>query len=570
MKKNMYLLMTIICLGQLTSFGQTTAYTFSADTLFGCQTTLGVQMAIGSLPETGGVLTVDWGDGNTTTYNYTTPTGNTTHYTQLSHGYTLPGNYLVSFNVYSGTAGANVDAGQTTTINPPGASNCGYLWIYTMQTAPSINYPNVPYQFTDVNGNITILMPVNTMGTTTYYTGLNPANAPYTAQIDPNWLAMNGLIQTSPNFTITSFNQNGMANNPQQTVTVSCSTPSPNPDFGVSYGWGTNFVAPLQTGHLYLNICNYACSDTSDVSVSLQMPANFTPNTTGLANPVISGNQLTFDIPELSECQYIHIPFTFPGNTPAGTPYCFQVTLTNPNDTYLANNFDTICGVVLNSYDPNEKLTDQPTNIDPSTVQEFEYVIHFQNDGNYDAMNVVIQDTISPNLDLSSFRYIGSKHGVATSINTSTRVVTFSFNDIHLGQSSVDLEASQGFVVYSISEEAGLPESSVIENTAYIYFDFNPPIITNTTHNINQIPLGLNESESEKIDLYPNPAENKIRFSGASVNAILVFDMTGKRVLEANNILDNEVSLNKLQSGIYHVVLKTEKSVSNQKLVVKK
>lgn len=560
----------LICFVYLPGFGQTTGYSFYTDSLYGCQNTFGVQMVIGTMPETGGVLSVDWGDGNTTTYNYTTTSGNTTHSTQVTHGYTLPGNYTVSFNVYSGTAGANVDAGQTDVISAPGASNCGYLWIYTMQTAPSVNYMNVPYQFTDVNGIITTLVPSSSPGTITVYTGLNPANAPYTAQIDPSWLSANGLIQTSPNFTITSFNPNGMANNPQQTMTVSCNIPSPNPDFGISYGWGANFVAPLQTGHLYLNICNYGCSDTSDVSVSLQMPGNFVPNTSGLTNPVVAGNVLTFDILGLSDCQYIHIPFTFPGNIPAGTPYCFQVALSNPSDSYLGNNLDTICGVILNSYDPNEKLVDQPLNIDPNQVEEFEYVIHFQNDGNFDAMDVVIQDTIDANLDLSTFKYVGSKHGVATSIDPSTRIVTFSFNDINLGQSAVDLDASQGFVIYSISEVAGLQEGSVIENTAYIYFDFNPAIVTNTTYNINQLPLGLNETKTEFVSLYPNPAQDKIQFRGATVHQVLIYDLTGKVILESNHILNSEVPLNHIQTGLYQVVLKTETSISTQKLVIQK
>lgn len=568
--KKIYTLLMMTCLFNIMSFGQTTSYSVSTDSSYTCQTAIDVLMTLGALPETGGVLSVDWGDGNTTTYNYTSLPGDTIHFTQVMHGYTLPGNYIVSFNIYSGTAGANVDAGQTLNITTSASSNCGYLWIYTMQTSPSVNYMNVPYQFTDVNGTVTILVPSNSPGTVTVYTGLNPANAPYTVQIDPNWLLANSLIQTSPNFTISSFYANGMANNPQQTMTVSCNVPSPNPDFGISYGWASNFVAPLQTGHLYVNICNYACSDTSDVSVSIQMPGNFVPNTSGLTNPVVTGNILTFDILGLSDCQYIHIPFTFPGNTPAGTPFCFQLALSNPNDSYLGNNLDTICGVVLNSYDPNEKLVDQPTNIDPNSVQEFEYVIHFQNDGNFDATDVVIQDTIAANLDLSTFKYVGAKHGVATSVNTTTRVVTFSFNDINLGQSSVDLDASQGFVIYSISENPGLPVGSVIENTAYIYFDFNPAIITNTTYNINELPLGLNESKSEWVNLYPNPAEDKIKFSGASVNEISIYDLAGKLVLNTNHIPDNEVSLNNLQTGIYQVVLKTDNNISTQKLVIKK
>ena len=569
MKKKLYLLLAFIGIVNLTALTQTTNYSFFTDSTNGCLTTLGIQMTIGTLAETGGILSIDWGDGNTSTHNFSTAGANTTYYVQQSHGYSLAGTYSILLNVYSGTSGANVDAGQSLTINAPGPSNCGYLWIYTMQTSPSVNYANVPYQFTDVNGNITVLTPATGSGATVY-TGLNPSNVPYTVQVDPGWLATNGLIQTSPNFTITSFNPNGMANNPQQTVTVSCTTPSPNPDFAISYGWASNFVAPLQTGHLYLNICNYACSDTSDVSVTLQMPANFIPNTSGLTNPVVSGTTLTFDILGLSDCAYIHIPFNFPGNTPAGTPYCFYLALINPTDSDLSNNLDTICGVVLNSYDPNEKLVDQPENVNPNQVEEFEYVIHFQNDGNFNAMDVVVQDTISPHLDLSTFKYTGAKHGVATSINTTTRVVTFSFNDINLGQSSVDLDASQGFVIYTISEMPNLPVGTEIENTAYIYFDFNPPIVTNTTYNINQLPLGLSENKTEKIDFYPNPAQNKLHFGNSSVKKVSIYDLAGKLILEEQHITNNELSLNSIQTGIYQVVLQTDNNISTQKLVIQK
>ncbi|MNK18558.1 hypothetical protein D3C87_367660 [compost metagenome] len=569
MKRKLTYLLFLMGMVNQNGFAQTTAYNFSLDTLSGCQSTIGVHLNIGANPETGGVVSVDWGDGNNDTYNYTTATGNTSHYIQVTHGYTLPGNHTALFNVYSGTTGGNVDAGQSVVIPTPGAANCGYLWINTVQNVPLVNYPNVPYLFTDVNNNVTILTPSANSGGTGY-TGLNPANAPYTVQIDPSWLASNSLTQTSANFTITAFNPNGMATNPQHTVTVSCNIPSPNPDFGVGYGWASNFVAPLQSGNLYLNICNYACSDTSDVSVSIQMPANYLPNTTGLTNAVVTGNMLTFDITDLSECAAIEIPFTFPGNTPGGTSFCFLVSLYNPDDSHLPNNHDTICGVVLNSYDPNEKLVDLPMNINPDAVEELEYIIHFQNDGNFNAIDVVVQDTISPNLDLSTFRYVGSKHGVAVSINASTRVVTFSFKDINLGQSAVNLASSQGYVVYTISETANLPLGSTIENTAYIYFDFNPPIVTNTTYNINELPLGLSGSKIESISLYPNPAQDKIRFSGAEVKEAIIYDLAGKTVLETSNILDNEVSLNHIQTGIYQVVLKTENTISTQKLVIRK
>lgn len=555
----------LACIMNVTSFAQTTYYHASCITPIGCEANYTVFMEIGAQPEAAGVITVDWGDGNTTTHNYTTSTGLSINYVDVSHAYALGGTYPVSFNVYSGTAGANVGSNQDTVITAPGPGSCGFIEIYTNQP-PSSGYANVPYKFTDVNNNVTILTP--SMWTNDYV-GLNPANAPYTVQIDPNWLLANNLAQTSPNITISSFDADGRASGSQyHVVNVTCS--SQNPDFGLSYGWATNFVAPFETGTLKLKVCNYACNNTSNVSVSLLMPPNFIPTTTALTNPVVSGNTLTFDITSLSGCRQLTIPFTIPGTTPAGTDFCFDLTLNGANDSDLSNNWDTICGVVSNSFDPNDKSVDLPTNINPNVTDQLRYMIRFQNDGNHDAVNVVIRDSISEHLDLSTFQYLGAKHGVATSINPSTRVVTFTFENINLGQSSVDLEASQGYVVYSISELPNLPVGTEIENTAYIYFDFNPAIVTNTTYNINQIPLGLSENKNEQIVFYPNPAQNKLHLSGSAVQKVSIYDLAGKLVLEETQIANNELLLNGLQTGIYQVVLHTGNAISTQKLVIQK
>ncbi|WP_343747901.1 T9SS type A sorting domain-containing protein [Fluviicola sp.] len=572
MKKGYFIFM-LGCMMSFISFSQITDYAIYTDSTYGCQTLLTVSMAIGPNAESGGIISVDWGDGTSSTNTYSSASTNTTDYEHFSHSYATSGNYTASFNIYSTTAGANVDAGQSISFYSFGSTNCGYIWIatisqYTPGTAYT-SYSNVPYQFTDVNGNITVLTPPSGLNPNVY-PGLNPANAPYTGQIDPTWLAANGLAQTSPNFTISSFGASGTAANWSEVVLVSCNSQVAQPDFGVNYAWAPNFVAPTQSGQLILDICNYACMDSSDVSVSITLPANFVPNTSNLTNAVVSGNTLTFDILSLGGCYHFHIPFTFPGNTQAGTPFCFDIALSNPNDTDLSNNTYSVCDVVRNSYDPNEKQVNLPTLINPDAVDHFQYFVHFQNDGNYDAAKVVITDSISPNLDLSTFRLISSKHGVSASVNTSTRIVTFTFDNINLGQSAVDLDASQGYVVYSISELPNLPVGTEIENTAYIYFDFNPAIVTNTTYNINQTTLGLSGNSIEQIGMYPNPAKDKLQFSGASVKEITVYDLTGKVVLTACDLDSNEISLSTVQTGIYQVVLKTETGSSTQKLVIQK
>jgi hypothetical protein len=48
---------------------------------------------------------------------------------------------------------------------------------------------------------------------------------------------------------------------------------------------------------------------------------------------------------------------------------------------------------------------------------------------------------------------------------------------------SPDPEGSHGFVSFRVAPRAGLPEGTVIENTAGIVFDQNSPVITNTVRN---------------------------------------------------------------------------------------
>jgi fimbrial isopeptide formation D2 family protein len=566
-------LITFIALGAFgmisNVYGQVTNYYPYTDSIPGCgQNALVVYVQGGVDPETGGILSIDWGDGTTGTENFTLAGANSSINLTINHTYASTGIYTVQTSVYSTTAGANVDAGQTNQMTVVDPSACGYIYSGVYQNAPYYNYYSAPIDFTDVNGLVTTIN-LNGMNAFGYYQGLNPANAPYTVSVNDTWLSSNGLTQVTSDGTITSFDANGMANLSQYYFEVTCSVGAANPDFGFSYLWASNFVAPLETGTLFFDVCNYACANSSDASISIEMPVGFIPNTSSLTNAVVNGTTLTFDMMSLTNCTLIEIPFTFPGTTPAGTQICFDLTISNPNDTDLSNNATTICGWVLNSYDPNDKQVDQPTYINPSAQESFNYMIQFQNEGNYQAVNVVVTDTLDANLDLSTFRVLGAKHAVATTLNPTTRVVTFTFSNINLAPSSQDVEASKGFIMYQIEENAGLPLDSEIENTAYIYFDFNPAIITNTTLNVNST-LSVNELDNETIAMYPNPAQNLVQFSGATIESVSIYDLSGKEVLVNNSVLSNNISIEHLTNGLYQAIVTTAKGTHNMKLVVKK
>lgn len=561
MKTIVFLIASLI---SLSSFGQMSAYTVYADSIFGCVSNVGMYLEGGTLEENGTIY-FNWGDGTTDDIDFTIFAGQSLAL-NLDHSYANSGTYDIEVQVYSGVLGMNFDGGYTETIEANGADECGFAYYHVSEVSPFFTYNNVPLDFTDNLGNTTTISPgTNFQGG--YYYGLNPANAPYNVSINDVWLSNNNLQQTSADITISSFQVDGWANSSSTQFNVSCDVAAANPNFLINYGYLSAFVAPLETGTMILQICNIACSNSSDVTVSVEMEPDFIPSISGLTNASFVGNVLTFDIENLSGCQTISVPCSFPGTTPAGTQVCFDVTLTGTNDTDLANNSGTACGIILNSYDPNDKQVDKAEILNPDETEELIYKIQFQNDGNYNAVNVKVKDVISENLDLSTLKVLDSKHGVGTAINETTREITFSFNNIYLAPSSEDLDASQGYVIYSIKENDNLSVWSEIDNTAHIYFDFNPAIVTNTTHNVNAY-LNVSNLEGTEIQLYPNPASGIVKITGASVQRVEIFDLAGKLVQTTEMNATNEVNIESLRSGVYQMIILSKEGLFNSKLVV--
>lgn len=180
----------------------------------------------------------------------------------------------------------------------------------------------------------------------------------------------------------------------------------------------------------------------------------------------------------------IHLIYEMPGVDELGEIIDFAVNI-ETNEGY-AGHKDILSSELICAYDPNDKLN-TPSGYEKENYTLFgdtlEYTIRFQNTGNDTAFNVEIRDELSDLLNLSTFQTIASSHDVETQIDIESRVATFKFADIYLADSFVNEPASHGFVKYQILGNSGLNEESKIENTASIYFDENPPIVTNTVNN---------------------------------------------------------------------------------------
>jgi uncharacterized repeat protein (TIGR01451 family) len=150
---------------------------------------------------------------------------------------------------------------------------------------------------------------------------------------------------------------------------------------------------------------------------------------------------------------------------------------------------DIQCVTARLSYDPNDK-TGYPLGVggshDISPNGKIDYVINFQNTGSDTAFTVVIRDTLDMDLDVFTVQSGVSSHPYSFVMH-GPRVLEWTFSNIQLPDSTTNEVLSHGFITFSVDQNLGLPSGTLIHNTADIYFDFNEPIVTNTTlHTVKQ------------------------------------------------------------------------------------
>ncbi len=230
-----------------------------------------------------------------------------------------------------------------------------------------------------------------------------------------------------------------------------------------------------------------------------------------------------------------------------------------------ANPFISIdCQENIGAYDPNDKMGYPKGYMEDHLIEantDIEYKIRFQNTGTDTAFRVVILDTLSTFLDPASIVPGASSHRYEFDI-LGSGILQFTFNDIMLPDSNVNEPASHGFVKFRISQQPDLPDGTEIFNDAAIYFDFNEPIITNTTvHRIGEgfIMVSVDpepEYPEAQLQVSPNPFSDYTTFSFENLNNRVlnfeVYDQSG-RIVRTHTFRGNsfEFHRNGLPAGLY-------------------
>jgi uncharacterized repeat protein (TIGR01451 family) len=216
---------------------------------------------------------------------------------------------------------------------------------------------------------------------------------------------------------------------------------------------------------------------------------------------------------------------------------------------------------VFCSFDPNDKQVSPIGLGDDGVVvftQPLTYTIRFQNTGTIAAEFIHIIDTLDTDLNISSLRVLGSSHPMELRI-TEGNILDFFFDQINLPDSTSDLEGSQGFVIYTVDIMNDLQNGTYITNTAHIIFDFNEPVITNTTLNMAAEWIGIEEiTASTPLSIHPNPSNGRFTITPLGevegLATLTLFDVAGRIVFtqtwsaseDATLVLDKQ-----LDNGMY-------------------
>lgn len=353
---------------------------------------------------------------------------------------------------------------------------------------------------------------------------------------------------------------------------------------------------------LYISSSNIAAGFNASYSPTIYNNSNFTitgnlwfkannnvifnfstPSNQGLY-PIIGGDSIVWTNISIAPFSYIslYLNYTVPLTMPIGTVVTSfaQFDVTNFTDINLLNNYTEYQKSSGNAYDPNDK-TVNPIGEGPNgniTMQDslLNYQIRFQNTGTDSAHNIVILDTLSDKLDINSLMITSFSHPYKIEI-VGANILKFKFENIMLPDSNVNEQASHGDISYSIKQKNTNQLGDVIHNTASIYFDFNTPIVTNTTINTIVAPSAIPSYDIDKsIEIYPNPAHDNITviFEGVNNESIITVNNTLGQHLrtiytnthQGKNKIDIDVK--DLHKGIYMLKVENGKRVSTKKIVI--
>ncbi len=232
---------------------------------------------------------------------------------------------------------------------------------------------------------------------------------------------------------------------------------------------------------IWLVVGNFGASIPTDITVSLELVSGLTHITAVPEPDSIVGQILYWSIDSL--VWFSQEVFEVDVHTGPAGQVAEYIAVAQGNGlplTSLNNVFTISCAI-----DPNDKFVlprgEGVHHAVPIDQDWLDYTIRFQNTGTDTAFNVLLVDRLSTDLDWSSMEVLGTSHPLTNIFIQEDGELNFRYDHINLPDSGANMAQSNGYVRFRMRPLPDRPNLTEIHNTAEIYFDFNAPVITNTT-----------------------------------------------------------------------------------------
>ena len=331
-------------------------------------------------------------------------------------------------------------------------------------------------------------------------------------------------------------------------VRVALSSGAARPGFPFSYSMAVQNETPAGSGATTVTF-------TFDPTITYQS-ATPPPST-------MAGNTLTWNEGPLNAWQYrsYHVQFQVPPNVGLlGYELMATATVSTANtDGDLSNNSATNLRTITGAYDPNDKLAVTGLGSNSTWLinedEWVDYTIRFQNTGTDTAFTVVITDTLPANLDPGSIIIGAASHAFTWELRDSG-TLKFFFPNIQLPDSNINEPRSHGFVGFRIRPHEPVLPGTAIENIANIYFDFNPPVITEPSVLVAEFSTGVGALHPTHLQLAPVPTSDQLQVSAPAVlRSVRILATDGREVMQRTVLASSATfDVSALKSGTYFLI----------------
>ncbi|MBS1683305.1 MAG: DUF11 domain-containing protein [Bacteroidetes bacterium] len=521
---------------------------------------------------TGTATAIVSGSGGTAPYTYTWHPFYSTNPTVLGTGQTITG--------LGPNTVAVVEVTDANGCLPQHGTNNDTVFI---NVDPACFFHITGHIYSDVNNNCT--QDVGETGFTSAFAVITGSNGSVSyASVDPTGYYDATVMQGAYTITLSMRGDTGCAaNNCTASYTVSLTTAGQTAsgnDFGIdpgatAYNLGVHAGCapsiPGGTKDYWVYYYNSGQISVPGTVVSFIHDPNLTlvSSTPAYDNYDAATHTVSWNIGTLAADQnlnwqqVVHMTFNVPNTLTLGS-YLACTAQISPSaaDCNIGDNTENIYDEVRGSHDPNDKAV-YPTGALSAEGDVLHYTIRFQNDGNAPASLVVVKDTLSQFVDPASVVPGASSHPYKFFLS-GNGALTFRFENINLPDSVHDEPHSKGFVNYTVHTKPNLPIGTQVKNTANIYFDFNQPVVTNTTVNTRSDLTGFNtisNSGSMQVSITPNPvqAQSQVHFSGTTGDiSFELMEVTGRKVMETTTDKDFLLSGATLAPGMYTYIARDQ------------